>query len=172
MTARRSLPILCLVLGLGLASPAAGQAPPPAAQSADATVRALYDLVSADAGSTPDWDAVRAAFLPEAVVVLRTSLTAMKVFDLEGFIQDFVTFYATPDVVGAGFRETVLASRATEVGDMAQVWVLYEARIPGGRGNQGVDAFLLVKRDGAWRIAAVTNEVPTPARPVPEGLFD
>jgi hypothetical protein len=44
--------------------------------------------------------------------------------------------------------------------------------VPGGRGNRGVDAFLLVRRGDLWQVAAVTNEVPMPGRPVPEDLFD
>jgi hypothetical protein len=94
------------------------------------------------------------------------------VFSLDGFIQDFEAFYANPQVRERGFKETILDLKSTEFGDMAQVWVLYEARIVGGGGNRGLDNFSLVRRDGAWRVAAITNEVVFPDRPPPEGLFD
>jgi hypothetical protein len=163
----RAVPAVALLL-LGVVGAAGAQEP----TGAEQTVRSLYDLVSSGPAAAPDWEAVRELFLPEAVVVLRTSREALTVFSVDGFLRDFQAFYASPDVVESGFRETVLELRVTEVGDMAQAWVLYEARVPGGRGNRGVDSFLLVRRDGRWSVAAVTNEVPMPGRPIPEGLFD
>jgi hypothetical protein len=52
---------------------------------------------------------------------------------------------------------------------MAYVLVLYEAQISGFSmpPQQGVDSWLLVRRDGRSIIAAATNEIVTPARPVP-----
>jgi hypothetical protein len=140
--------------------------------SAEATVRVLYDIISAEAGRVPDWEPVRALFLPEALIILRSSRDAMSVLTLDGFIRDFEQFYQVPQVKESGFKETILELKATEFGDMAQVWVLYEARVPGGGGNQGVDNFSLIRRDGEWRVAAITNEVPFPGRAVPDGLFD
>lgn len=142
------------------------------APSAEATVRELYDIISAEAGRVPEWEPVRALFIPEALIILRSSRDAMSVLTLDGFIEDFDAFYGTPQVTEKGFKETILELKSTEFGDMAQVWVLYEARIPDGGGNQGVDNFSLIRRNGKWRVAAITNEVPFPGRPVPEGLFD
>jgi hypothetical protein len=31
-----------------------------------------------------------------------------------------------------------------------------------------VDSFQLIKKDGRWWIVSITNELPTPDRPVPE----
>ena len=36
--------------------------------------------------------------------------------------------------------------------------------------QQGVDSWLLIRRDGRWWIAAATNEVVTPDRPIPPEL--
>ena len=169
----RSAGISLLMLAIGsspsLAPSARGQE---VGATAEGTVRHLYDLISAEAGTVPDWSPVRDLFLPESTIVLRSSRDALSVFSLDGFIQDFERFYATPQVRERGFKETILALKSVEFGDMAQVWVLYEARIVGGGGNQGLDNFSLVRRDGAWRVAAITNEVVFPDRPPPEGLFD
>jgi hypothetical protein len=72
----------------------AAQDGPPASGpgSAEAVVRELYDLVTFPAGATPDWDRGRSLFLPEGVVVLRTTRTATTVFSVEGWVQDFVDF--------------------------------------------------------------------------------
>lgn len=61
--------------------------------------------------------------------------------------------------------------KAWEYGDMAHVLVLYEAQITGfDRPSQGVDSWLLVRKEGRWLIAGVTNEVVTAALPVPPEL--
>ena len=129
----------------------------------------------------PDWARVRSFFVPEAVVVLRTSRTATSVFTLDGFIKDFVDFYETPRKYGEapvtprqnGFTEQVLQASAREFGEIAQVAVLYEARIVGlsRPPTRGVDLWLLARRDGRWRVAAVVNEIVTADRPVPSDLF-
>jgi hypothetical protein len=161
---------------------AGGQPAPGGPVSADATARAIYEAVSAPAGSVPDWDRVRSFFVPEAVVVLRTSRTDTTVFTLDGFVKDFVDFYEAPRKYGEatvtpranGFSEQVLETRAREFGDIAEVAVLYEARITGlsRPPTRGVDLWLLTRRDGRWRIAAVVNEVVTSDRPLPPDLFD
>ena len=167
------------------ACPVMAQTPAPAA-SAPAkgpaeVVAGLYDIVgSPGGGKTPDWDAVRALFIKEAVVVLRTSRTATTVFSLEGFIQDFVDFYEKPFRRGdqtfypkqAGFTEKVVKLKAWEFWDMAQVLVLYEAHITNDPTppQRGIDNWLLSRRDGRWIIVAVTNDIVTKDHPVPPEL--
>jgi ubiquinone/menaquinone biosynthesis C-methylase UbiE len=142
---------------------------PPSPQSAGDLVSGIYNLVSSEGGNLPDWDKVRACFAPEAVIVLRTSRTAVKTFSVEAFIKDFVDFYERPFRIGdrtvvpkaSGFRETVVRMSPWEYADMAHVLVLYEAKITadGARAQRGIDSWLLVRRDGRWTIAAVTNEI-------------
>ena len=167
--------LFCSAWAFGLFFPSlAAQEPAPstATASAEDVVRELYDLVTFPAGTSPDWDRARALFLPEAVVVLRTSRTETNVFSVEGWIQDFVTFIEGANVKATGFAERIVGTHAVEFGDIAHVWVLYEAEIPGsGRPpQQGVDSFQLARRGGAWLIASILNEIPTPDRPVPEVL--
>ncbi len=165
------------------AAPALAQAPAPqvaAAQPVGDVVAGLYGLVSSSGGRLPDWDKVRALFLKEAVIVLRTSRTALTAFDLDGFIKDFVDFYDRPFKRGeatvvpkeSGFTEKVVRMKVWEFGDMAHVLVLYEAQITGFpiAPQQGIDSWLLVRRDGRWLIAGATNELVTAARPVPPEL--
>jgi hypothetical protein len=142
------------------------------AVGAEAVVRELYDMVTFPAGTTPDWDEFRTLFLPEVVVVLRTSREATSLFNLEGFIQDWLRFIEGSNIEATGFSERIVRTHTTEFGDIAHVWVLYEAEIPGwGRPPQpGVDSFQLVRRDGEWKIASVLNELPGPGREIPEVL--
>ena len=168
-------------LAVAALAPAAAGASDPADATAEAAARAIYTAVSAPAGSVPDWDRVRGLFLPEAVVVLRTSRTATGVFTLDGFVKDFVDFYETERRFGEraarprelGFTETVIESRAREFGDVAEVAVLYEARIVGldRPPTRGVDLWLFARRDGRWLATAVVNEVVAADRPLPQEFF-
>jgi hypothetical protein len=135
-------------------------------------VNELYDLVSFDGGQVPDWERVRALFLPEAVIVLRTSREATSVFSVDGFVGDFVNFVETSSAGESGFTETIVRMEPVQFGDIAHVLVLYEAHLLGSdRGpRRGVDSIQLVRRDGAWRIAAIVNELPLDGRPLPEAL--
>ncbi len=172
--------ILFLVAGIVHA-----QAPTPAAHSSasapEKLVAGIYDLVSAPPGQLPDWAKVRACFMKEAVIVLRTSREATSTFSVDGFLKDFTDFYERPFKTSEGavipkdkgFKEKVIRIKSREFGDMAQVLVLYEAQILGiSKGPQpGIDDWLLARRDGRWLVAAITNEVVTRDRPVPEEWF-
>ena len=140
--------------------------------SPDKTVQKLYNLVTFEGGTTPDWDKVGSLFIDEAVIVLRTSRDSCTVFSLEGFIDDFVNFAEHPDVNAAGFSETILKMNTLEFGNMANILVLYEAHVTGSERppQKGVDNFSLIKKNGRWLIISVTNEIPTPERSIPDIL--
>jgi hypothetical protein len=152
--------------------PLSAQAADVRQSDAESLVRGLYTAVTFEAGTTPDWDHVRSMFLDRATVVLRTTRTATTVFDVDGFVADFVSFIERANVQATGFTERVVRVRPLVFGDIAHVLVLYEASIPGsGRPpQQGVDSFQLIRRDGRWWIVSIVNEIPTPDRPLPPEL--
>ncbi len=167
--------VLAITLALAMPVPLAAQAAPPpdsTLQTAEGTIREIYRLVSFSPGQQTDWSRVRNLFLPEAVVVLRTTRTATTVFSVDGFIADFMRFDSLPAVVQNGFTERIVSLRASVFRDMAYVATVYEARIPNAmrEGQLGVDYWLLVRRDGRWWIASVTNDLPTPEHPLPAEL--
>ncbi len=168
----RSLRVLCVALGvMASVTELSAQTAAEPGHGAEAVVHELYDLVTFDAGTLPDWDRVRATFIPEAVIVLRTARTATTVFDVDGFIGDWLRFVEAANVEATGFSETILKTHTTVMGTMASVMVLYEAQFPGSeRRQRGVDLFLLTERPDGWKIAAVTNELPNEDRPIPAVL--
>lgn len=145
----------------------------PSAASAEDVVRQLYDLVTFEAGETPDWEIVKSLFVEEAVIVLRATKTTHNVFSREGFVEDFQNFIDRAKVDQTGFIEKIVSLKMVELGDVAHCWVVYEASIPGwGRPPQkGVDSFQLLKRNGQWKIVSILNEIPTPENPVPEEIL-
>ncbi|NIN11924.1 MAG: hypothetical protein GTN62_10235 [Gemmatimonadales bacterium] len=140
----------------------------------EAVIRELYGLVSWEPGSPPNWDDVRALFHDQAVIVLRTGANATSVFDVDGFVNDFIRFAERPNVQQSGFSETILRIHTTVIRDMAQVWVRYAAHIPGSPRppQEGVDFFLMIRQPEGWKVAAVTNEALIPPEQLPAVLRD
>ena len=100
-------------------------------QDPERLVSRLYDLVTFPPGTVPDWDEVRACFLEEAVIVLRTAPEATTVFTVDGFVEDFVAFIERAEVRRSGFTERIVRMKPLVFGDIAHVLVLYEASVPG-----------------------------------------
>jgi len=177
-TSQRRLSVaLPLVIAAALTSPAAQQAAPPAAQTAQAgsaedTVRELYRMVTFEAGKKVDWTQVKALFIPEAVIVLRASRTSMSVLDRNTFADDFVRFIREAKLEDRAFEEAIVAMKTVETGDVARATVHYTARIPSADrpAQHGIDVFLLLKADGRWRIVSIVNEIVRPGVEVPEEL--
>jgi hypothetical protein len=136
-------------------------------------VASVYDAVSSQAGSTPDWGVVRSYFDPDAIIVLRASREASKKLDVDGFIQDFVDFYDRIDSEKIGFVETVVSIKTLEYGNIAHCYVVYEAAIVGSDRppQRGLDSWHLMKRDGRWWVVSVVNDSEPAAGPIPDEVF-
>jgi hypothetical protein len=164
--------LVCLLCAGWPAVPWAGEGEEEPFATAEGVVTELYNLVTFEAGRTPDWQRVRSMFIDEAVVVLRTSREGTTIFSVEGFVEDFVNFITRAKIEEKGFVERIIRTKPMIFGDIAHILVLYEASIPGSQRppQQGVDSFQLVQKDGRWWIVSITNEIPTPDRAVPAEL--
>ena len=167
-----TLPLLVACLFAGAPALAQDAPIPPGTDTAEGVVRELYDMCTFDAGTLPDWEAMRALFLPQATVVLRATRASNTIFSLDGFVEDWHRFIASDNVEERGFSEEIVRMSATVFGDIAHILVLYGASFPDwDRPPQpGVDFIQLIKNDGRWWIVSIANEIPTPNRPLPEAL--
>jgi hypothetical protein len=152
-------------------APAAPQSGSPL-QRAEGVVHELYRLVCVPPGGDTDWDAVRGLFIPEAVIVLRVSKDAASTFGVEGWIDDFKAFNEKARSSERGFEEKIVRMEPMVFRDIAHVLVLYEARMLDWNRppSRGVDSIELIRRDGRWWIAAITNDIPDEQNPVPAVL--
>jgi hypothetical protein len=143
-------------------------------QSAEGVVRELYRLVCIAPGDSTDWEAVRALFIPEAVIFLRVSKEASSTFTLQGWIDDFIAFNKKARSGERGFEEKIVRMSPMVFRDIAHVLVLYEARMLDWTRppSTGVDSIELIRRGGRWWIAAITNDIPDEEHPVPAALKD
>lgn len=136
-------------------------------------VRGLYDSVTFEPGTTPDWDHVRNFFIPEVVFAVRQTKATMSVLDLNGFVAWWESDIERHKMKERGFSESVEKMKMTLCGNIAQVFVVYRARFitpETQTGQIGLDSFSLMKRDGRWWIVSVANDIITPENPLPEEL--
>jgi len=175
MSMKRFLTISIFVL-VSLSNGAVAAGPNDASlQTAEGVVRELYRLVCIPVGGETDWDQVRNLFLPAAVIHLRVSRDASDTFTLDGWIDDFIAFNEKARSSERGFEEKIVRLSTTEFRDIAHVLVLYQARMLdwGDRPpSEGVDSIELIRKDGRWWIAAITNDIPDQENPIPAALKD
>ena len=132
-------------------------------------VKALYQEVTFAPGESPDWDFTKSMFINEAVVVLRYGPDNMTIFDVQGWVDDFVTFIEEDGIAKTGFDEKIVGMTSYIYGDIASINVLFESHIPGTkRRNKGVDIFQLIKKNEKWLIVSIINERPDFGGEVPD----
>jgi hypothetical protein len=118
-------------------------------------VTTFFDAFTSGPAATARLDALRAAFLPEAVVV-RTCGGEPAVYDVDAFIRPRQALLSGGGLVD--FREWQLEGRTEVFGDVAQHFCSYEKSgvqdgVPfTGRGMKTVQ---LVRMPDGWRISAV-----------------
>ncbi|MBU0638129.1 MAG: hypothetical protein KKB50_04630 [Planctomycetes bacterium] len=171
---RLAAPLLVITALVGATLPAQTRPAPveQPAQTPESVVNELYGLVTFKVGTAPDWQKVRALFIDEAVVVLRTARDKMTVFSVQGFVDDFVRFIESARARERGFTEKIVHMQPTVYGDIAHVLVLYEASLNDSvrPPTRGLDSFQLIRKGSEWKIVSITNELVTAARPLPPGL--
>ena len=173
---RSVLPVLLLLLTAinaiaGTPTPPA-PTPNPKLQTADGVVRELYRLVTIAVGDSTDWEQVRNLFIPEAVIFLRVSKEESSTFSLQGWIDDFVAWDRKARASERGFEEKITRLEPMVFRDIAHVLVRYEARLLDSPKppTVGVDSIELIRKDGRWWIAAITNDLPNAENPLPAQL--
>lgn len=163
-----------LLVALCLFAVAPVRAEEASTDSAEGVVSELYRLICVEPGQSTDWEAVRALFIPEAVIVLRVSKDAMSTFSVQGWIDDFIAFNERARVIERGFTETIVRMDTMVFRDIANILVLYEAAITDSSRppTRGVDSIDLIRKDGRWWIASIVNDLPTPEHPIPARLSE
>lgn len=133
-------------------------------------IRQIYKEISSDGSAPVDWDLVRSHFMEEAVIVLRSSAEGHTVFTLDGFIEDFKSFYKNPVVGKSGFKEEIIRIKPQIYRNAASIGVVYESTIPdsGRPPQQGIDFWLLIRLDNNWKVIGISNEIIPPGEEIPD----
>jgi len=148
--------LLALWAACALAAPAAPPDP------IDATVQALYQVISGPAG-TRDWARFRTLFAEGArLIAMRPAGPA--VLTPEDYIQR-----AGANFAKAGFYESEIARRVEAYGAIAHVFSTYEGRhAPGEKPFvRGINSFQLVRTADGWKVLTILWDAERPDQPIP-----
>ncbi len=158
---------MLLLAAAAMALPA-GAAPASPADRAgiDATVHAVYDVISGPAGQKRDFDKMRALFAPGALLRVITPKGVRG-----GSLDDYIA-KSGPILEKEGFTEKELGRRTEVYGNLATVWSSYDGRTASGSFHErGINSFQLVKVDGKWLVASILWQEEGKQFPLPKDML-
>lgn len=166
------------VLPLVAPSPGSAQEPgdlgprPGDTASPQAVVEAAYAALAKPPGGDFDWARFEALHLPDARLYPATEQTGGEARSLtvSGFVEWVEEGWAGVDPASdPGFAEEQVHHVTHVYGDVATVFSTYEKRYWDSDEilGRGINAFVLVRREGGWRIASIAWDEEVGAGPVP-----
>jgi len=168
----------CAVAALALGGCVATADRPATAQAAvaasdvvaiEATIDAVYGVISGPVGQPRDFDRMKSLFTPEA------RLTAIGSKGLSGGTVDDYIARNGKMLVSGGFNEHVLVNKVQVYGNLAQAWSSYEATFANRDGTtgkvRGINSFQLARQgDGRWLVQSIFWQAETPGNPLPADM--
>lgn len=169
---KRKLSIVLFLLTLVFnASAQTKEANPADVSSVDAIMKAVYDVISGDAGVKRDWDRFRSLFHPAARLIPtgknpQTGAVGARALTAE----DYVT-RSGPFLEKDGFFEKEIARRSDVYGNIAQVFSTYEARRKSTDEKpfmRGINSFQLLNDGKRWWVVTIFWQAETAENPIPK----
>jgi hypothetical protein len=147
------------------------EANPADVSSLDAIMKAVYDVISGDAGKARDWDRFRSLFYTDARLIPtgknpQTGVVGARPMSPEDYIKR-----SEPILVKNGFFEREVARRVEQYGSVAHVWSTYESfhsmsdKQPFMR---GINSFQLLNDGKRWWVMTIYWQGETPENPIPK----
>ena len=139
--------------------------------SLDAIVKAVYNVISGDAGTKRDWNRFRSLFYPGARLIPTgmnptTKQGGGRVFTPEEYIER-----SSPLMAKEGFYESEIARRTETFSTITHVFSTYESKhkLADEKGFQrGVNSIQLLNDGKRWWILTIAWSGETPETPLPE----
>jgi hypothetical protein len=171
--------LIFLFAALFIAAPAYGQtatAPVPAAapadvNSIDSIMKAVYEVISGDAGEPRNWDRFRSLFHRDARLIptgrdQQTGVFGARAMSPEDYIKGNSPFFEKN-----GFHEREIARRVDQYGNIAQVFSTYEAynsRTEKKPFMRGINSFQLLFDGKRWWVMTIYWQQETPDNIIPK----
>ena len=147
------------------------EANPADVSSLDAIMKAVYDVISGDAGEKRDWDRFRTLFHKDARMIptgknANTNVVSANALTPEDYIKRAEPFFAKE-----GFYEREVARRTETYGNIAHVFSTYESfhklsdKKPFMR---GINSFQLLNDGKRWWVVTIFWQGETPDNQIPK----
>jgi hypothetical protein len=165
------LTLLTLSIAAAAQAPAPKEANPADVASIDAIMKAVYDVISGDAGQKRDWDRFRSLFHKDAKLIPsgknpQTGVTGARFLTPD----DYVT-RGGPALERDGFHEREVARRVDQFGNIAQVFSTYESfrkKDDKDPFMRGINSFQLMNDGKRWWVINIFWQQESPESPIPK----
>ena len=152
------------------AAPPVKEANPADVGSLDAIMKAVYDVISGDAGQKRDWDRFRTLFHPDAKLIptgknAQTGVIGARFLSPEDYIQR-----AGANLEKNGFHERELARKVDLYGNIAQVfstYVSFHKKDDKEPFMRGINSFQLMNDGKRWWVVNIYWQAETADNPIP-----
>ena len=153
-----------------VSAPAVREADPKDVGSIDAIMKAVYDVISGDAGKARDWDRFRSLFHKDARLIpsgknQQTGVIGARVMTADDYAKN-----SGPFLEKNGFHERELARHVDQYGNIAQVFSTYHAfrnatdKDPFMR---GINSFQLLNDGKRWWVVTIYWQAESAENPIP-----
>jgi len=147
------------------------EADPKDVASLDAIMKAVYDVISGDAGKARDWDRFRTLFHKDARLIPsgknpQTGVIGARVMTPEDYVKG-----SGPYLEKNGFHEREIARRVDQYGNIAQVFSTYASfhkhddKEPFMR---GINSFQLLNDGKRWWVLTIYWQQESAENPIPK----
>jgi hypothetical protein len=165
-----------LILTLLFALPAVAQqtavaADPKDVASIDSIIKAVYDVISGDAGQPRNWDRFRSLFHKDARLIPTGTNPTTKVTGASAVTPAEYITRAEPSFMKDGFHERELARQVDVYGNIAQVFSTYHAFRKATDKEpflRGINSIQLLNDGKRWWVMTIYWQAETPENPIPK----
>lgn len=147
------------------------EADPKDVASLDAIMKAVYEVISGDAGQKRDWDRFRTLFHKDARLIPTGKNPQTKVVVARAHTPEEYITRSEPFFMKEGFFESEKARRVDLFGNIAQVFSTYEARHARSDKTpflRGINSFQLLNDGKRWWIVTIYWQAETPEDQIPK----
>lgn len=146
------------------------EADPADVASLDSIMKAVYDVISGDAGKGRDWDRFRSLFYDGARLIptskdAKTGVIAAHALSPDEYVKRVEPFFAKQ-----GFFERETARRVETYGAVTHVFSTYESRHSAADKTpfaRGINSFQLFNDGKRWWVMTIYWQAETPELPIP-----
>jgi hypothetical protein len=137
-------------------------------ESIDSVVKALYDVISGDAGVPRDWDRFKNLFTNDARLIPTFQDKEGKIGYRTMTPADYVQMFSSR--ITTGFHEKELSRVVEEFANVAQVFSTYETRekSDGPVAQRGINSIQLLKSNNRYYVMNIFWSAETKDKAIPE----
>jgi hypothetical protein len=152
-------------------TPEIKEANPADVASLDAIMKAVYEVISGDAGKPRDWDRFRTLFHKDARMIPSGKNPQTGVYGANALTPEAYIKRVEPVFAKDGFYEREVARRVETYGNIAHVFSTYESfhsladKKPFMR---GINSFQLLNDGKRWWVLTIFWQGETPDNPIPK----